>query len=236
MTLTAELFTARLEELASPVELEKIQRYFKTGEGDYGEGDLFLGVRMGQVFALAKEFVDLPPAQIDRLLDSPVHEVRAGALSIMDKQARAKRTPAARRTELYDLYLRRIDRIDNWDLVDLAAPHVVGGHLSDKPRDVLYGLARSDNLWERRTAMLATLYFARQNDLDDVYGIAEILLADPHDLIHKAVGGMLREAGKKDRPRLLAFLDAHAARMPRTMLRYSIEHLDEAQRAHYRGL
>ncbi|GAA3243140.1 DNA alkylation repair protein [Actinocorallia longicatena] len=236
MELTAEAFTARLEELASAEELAKIQRYFKTGDGEYGAGDVFLGVRMGSVFALAKEYAAMPPEEIGKLLDSPVHEVRAGALSVMDKQARAAKTTVERRAELYELYLRRMDRIDNWDLVDLGAPYVVGGWLADKPRDVLYAMARSENLWERRTAMLATLCFARQNDLDDVYGIAEVLLSDEHDLIRKAVGGMLREAGKRDRPTLLTFLDAHAARMPRTMLRYAIEHLDDAQRAHYRSL
>jgi DNA alkylation repair enzyme len=233
--LTAEAFADRLLAHASPDERDNLQRHFKMAPGTYGEGDMFAGVRMRDVFALAKEFIDMPAGEIERLLESPVHEVRAGALSIMDKAARRKRTPDDRRKELFDLYLGRMDRIDNWDLVDLAAPYVVGGYLFDKPRDVLFDLARSSNVWERRTAMISTLYFARQGDLDDIYRIAEILLHDDHDLIHKAVGGMLREAGKHDRPRLLAFLDERAATMPRTMLRYAIEHLDEAQRAHYRG-
>jgi 3-methyladenine DNA glycosylase AlkD len=236
MELTAESFTTRLEALASPLEREKIQRYFKTGKGEYAEGDVFIGARMGEVSTLAREFIDLPSAEIDKLLDSPVHEVRAGALSVMDKQARRKRTPGARRKELFDLYLRRIDRINNWDLVDLAAPHVIGGYLADKPRDLLYELAGSANVWERRTAIYAALHLVRQGDLDDLYRLAEILLDDKHDLIHKAVGGVLREAGRKDRARLLAFLDRHAAAMPRTMLRYAIEHLDEHQKAHYRSM
>ncbi|HEX2313393.1 MAG TPA: DNA alkylation repair protein [Thermomonospora sp.] len=228
---TAERFTERLEELATPEQRREIRRYFKAGEADD-----FLGVRMSQVFTLAKEFLDMPLSEVERLLVSPVHEARAGALSIMDKQARRKRTPETRRRELYDLYLRHLDHIDNWDLVDLAAPHVVGGYLYDKPRDVLYELAGSQNVWARRTAVYSTLYFARQNDLDDVFGIAETLLADEHDLIQKAVGTMLREAGRKDRPRLLAFLDEHAPAMPRIMLRYAIEHLDKEVRDHYRGL
>jgi len=237
-TLTADGFVELLAAQVSADELAKVQRYFKLGPGDYGEGDVFVGVAMRDVFALAKEHVDMPVGEIDRLLDSPVHEVRAGALNIMDKAARRKRTPDERRQALYELYLRRMDRINNWDLVDLAAPYVVGGYLADydRPREVLYDLARSADIWERRTAMLATLYFARQQDLDDIYGIATILLHDDEDLIHKAVGGMLREAGKHDRQRLLAFLDQHAAEMPRTMLRYAIEHLDPDQRAHYRGL
>lgn len=234
-TFTAEAFADRLLAHASPDEREKLQRHFKMAPGAFGEGDVFAGVRMRDVFALAKEFIDMPAGEIERLLESPVHEVRAGALSIMDKAARRKRTPAERRKELFDLYLGRLGRIDNWDLVDLAAPYVVGGCLFDKPRDVLFDLARSGNVWECRTAMISTLYFARQGDLDDIYRIAEILLHDDHDLIHKAVGGMLREAGKHDRPRLLAFLNERAPTMPRTMLRYAIEHLDDAQQTHYRS-
>jgi hypothetical protein len=146
----------------SPEEATKYLRYFKTGEGQYGEGDEFAGIRMGQVFALANEFIEMPPEEIEPLLESPIHEVRAGALSIMDKQARGKRTPEHRRKELFDLYLRRTDRINNWDLVDLAAPYVVGGNLFDRPRDVLYTLARSKSMWERRTAIVSTAYFISQ--------------------------------------------------------------------------
>lgn len=234
--LTASEFVRRLEERQSDEELRKIQRYFKTGPGEYGEGDIFLGVRMGDVFNLAKEFIDLPPDEIERVLESPLHEVRAGALSVMSKQAARKPTPEDRRKELFDLYLRRHDRINSWDLVDVAAPNVIGRHLEDKPREVLYELSRSTSLWERRTAMVATLHFLKQGDLDDVFGLAEILLHDEHDLIHKPVGGNLRFAGQQDRPRLLAFLDKHAATMPRTALRYAIEHLDKDERARYLGM
>jgi 3-methyladenine DNA glycosylase AlkD len=234
--LNAERFIARLEEHRSTAELEKIRRYFKAGKGEYAEGDLFIGVRMGTVFELAKEFVAMPLPEIERLLDSEIHEARAGALKIMARQAGAKRTSPSHRQRLYELYLRRHDRINNWDLVDLAAWDVVGRHLYDGDRSVLLDLARSANLWERRTAMLSTLFFVRQGDLDDAYRIAEVLIADEHDLIHKAVGGMLREAGKHDRPRLLAFLDEHAASMPRTALRYATEHLDKPQRTHYLSL
>lgn len=191
---------------------------------------------MGQIFGLAKEFIDLPPDEIEKLLDDPDHKVRVGALSIMDKQARRKKTPESRRKELFDLYLRRSDAVDNWDLVDLGAPYVVGAYLFGKPRDILFELARSQNQWERRTAMISTLYFSRQGDIDDIYTIAEILLLDDEHLVQTAVGRMLREAGKKDRPRLLRFLDEHAATMPRTSLRFAIEHLDSEQRAHYRAL
>jgi 3-methyladenine DNA glycosylase AlkD len=178
----------------------------------------------------------LPPDEIEKLLESPLHEVRAGGLSIMDKQARRKRTSESRRKELFDLYMRRTDRINNWDLVDVACPHVVGGYLYDKPRDALYELARSENMWERRTAIVSTYFFIRQGDVNDTFQIAEVLIDDQEDLIHKATDGWLREAGKKDRRRLRTFLDRHAATMPRTMLRYATGHLDEGERKHYLGM
>lgn len=235
-SMSAEQFIERLEAHRSPDEQQKIQRYFKTGAGEYGEGDEFIGVKMGQVFALAKEFIEMPPGEIEKLLESPIHEARVGAVSVMDWQARRKKTPESRRKELFDLYLRRHDRINNWDLVDRSAPSVIGGYLFDKPRDILYRLARSDNVWERRTAIVSTAYFIKQGALDDTFQIAELLLNDDHDLIHKAIGGWLREAGKQDRQRLLRFLDKHAATMPRTTLRYAIEHLDQEQRQHYLGM
>ncbi len=226
----------KLKSHSSPEEAKKSLRYFKTGEGDYGEGDVFIGVRMGQIFALAKEFIEMPPGEIEVLLESEIHEARVGAVSIMDWQARSKKTSEARRKELFDLYIRRHDRINNWDLVDRSAPFVVGGYLFDKPREVLCKLARSKNIWERRTAIVSTYYFIRQGDVADTFKIAEMLVNDKHDLIHKAVGGWVREAGKKDPQRLLSFLDQHAATMPRTMLRYAIEHLDEKLRDHYLNL
>jgi hypothetical protein len=231
--MNAEQFVVEMETHRSPEEAEKYLRYFKTGKGEYAEGDVFMGVRMGQVFTLAKTFIAMPPDEIETLLESPIHEVRAGGLSIMDKQARSKKTPEQRRAALFDLYLRRHDRINNWDLVDVSAPFVVGGYLFDKQRDVLYELARSGNVWERRTAIVSTAYFIRKGDLDDTFRIAEILVRDDHDLIHKAVGGWLREAGKQDRQRLLSFLNQYAATMPRTALRYAVEHLEKAVRKHY---
>jgi 3-methyladenine DNA glycosylase AlkD len=232
-SINADQFIKRLRAHSSPEEVKKYQGYFKMGEGDYGEGDEFMGVRMGQVFTLAKEFIEMPPVEIEKLLESPVHEVRTGAVSIMDWQARNKKTSESRRKELFDLYLQRHDRINNWDLVDRSAPYVIGGYLFDKPRDILYKLARSKNIWERRTAIVSTYYFIRQGDIADTFKIAEMLLNDKEDLIHKATGGWLREAGKKDRTKLLSFLDKHAATMPRTVLRYAIEHLDKQKREYY---
>jgi 3-methyladenine DNA glycosylase AlkD len=229
--ITAKQFIEKLKTHSSPEEREKTLRYFKNTDGDQ-----FIGVRMGQVFTGAKEFIEMPPAEIEKLLESKIHEVRVGGCSIMDKQARRKKTTPERRKELYDLYLRRHDRINNWDLVDVCAIHVIGGYLFDKPRNVLYKLARSKNTWERRTSIVSTAYFIRQRDLDDTFKIAEMLLHDKEDLIHKATGWMLRFAGDKDRARLLSFLDKHAAIMPRTALRYSIEKFEEKQRKHYLGL
>jgi len=188
---------------------------------------------MGTVFNLAKEYVDLPLDQLESLLDTSIYEARVGSLSIMDKKARRKKTPADERRGLYELYLRRMDRIDDWGLVDLGAQYVVGGYLHDKPRDVLYRLARAGNVWERRTAMWATMFFVRQGDTEDAFALAQVLVDDPEHFVQTVVGGMLRAAGDHDRDRLHAFLDKHAATMPRTALRYSIEHLDRSERAHY---
>jgi 3-methyladenine DNA glycosylase AlkD len=231
--LSAAEFIVQLEAYRSPEQAREYERSFRPANEQNDEDDRFIGVRMGQVFALAKELADLPLDAIETLLESPVHEVRVGGVSVMDRQARAKKTTEQRRRELFELYLRRHDRINNWDLVDRAAPWVIGGYLFDKPRDTLYELARSGNIWERRTSMVSTYYFIRQGDLDDTFAIAALLLNDDQDLIHKATGGWLREAGKKDPQRLLRFLDEHAAAMPRIALRYAIEHLTPEQRERY---
>lgn len=234
--MNAEHFIERLKTYQSSDELRKIKGYFKIGEGDYGEGDEFMGVKMGQIFELAKEFIDLPLDEVEKLLESPIHEVRVGGVSIMDFQARRKKITESAKKELFDLYLRRHDRINNWDLVDRAAPYVIGGYLFDKPRDILYKLAHSTNIWERRTAIVSTFYFIRKGALDDTFKISEILLNDKEDLIHKAVGGWLREAGKKNIQKLIDFLDKYAAIMPRVMLRYAIEHFNKEQRDSYLGM
>jgi 3-methyladenine DNA glycosylase AlkD len=234
--LTAAHFLARLDALRSDEEQAKIRRYFKPREGDVAGSDTFIGVRMGQVFELSDAFKAMPLEEVEALLESPIHEARAGAVKIMAKQATDKRATGDRRKALFELYLRRTDRIDDWDLVDLGAWDIVGRYLIDQPRDILGTLARSGDLWERRTAMLATLAFVRRGELDDTFAIAAMLVDDPEDLVQKPVGACLREAGKQDRPRLLRFLDLHAATMPRTALRLAIEHLETDQRGHYLGL
>ena len=234
--LTAKQFIERLKAHQSDAELKKIQRYFKSGEGQYGEGDKFMGVKMGQLFALAIEFNGMPVSEIEKLLESPVHEVRAGAISIMDKESRTKKITPSRRKEFYELYMRRHDRVNNWDLVDLGCLYMTGSYLFDKPRTVLYKLAKSKNIWERRTAILSTCYFIRQGEIDYTFKIAELLVNDKEDLIHKATGWMLRFAGDKNRKKLLEFLDMYAATMPRTLLRYSIEKFDKKQKEHYMAM
>ena len=228
--LTAVAFLGRLEELADPAEREKYKRYFPERTGERAGTDRFLGVRMGQVFALAAKSDTMPLDEIERLLESDIHEARAGAMRMLSRQAKAKGVSDEHRQALYDLYLRRHDRIDDWDLVDLAAWDVVGGWLVDRPRDVLDRLAGSPKPFERRTAILATMAFLRRGELDDTYRIAQTLLADPHDLVQKGVGWALRVAGDVDRARLTAFLDMNAPSMARIALRYAIEHYDPAER------
>ena len=232
---TAKEFIERLKALQSDAELEKIQRYFKSEKGQYGAGDKFMGVRMGSLFTLSKEFIGMPIAEIEKLLESPIHEVRAGACSIMNYQGRNNKTPENYRKELFDLYIKRHDRINNWDLVDLAAQYVIGRYLHDKRRDLLYKLAISKKMWERRTAIVATSYFLRQGEVEETFTIAELIVNDKEDLVNKAMGGWIREAGKQDSKRLLSFLDKHAATMPRVGLRYAIEHLNKKQKEFYMG-
>ena len=233
--LTATAFIKRLKAIQSDKELEKILKYFKSEKGDYGYGDKFIGVRMGSIFTIAKEFAEMPIKEIEKLLESDIHEARVGAVSIMDKASRTKKLSGERRKEFFDLYMKRHDRINNWDLVDLGCLHMTGSYLFDKPRNILYKLAKSKNLWERRTAVLSTCYFIRQGDVDDAYKISELLLKDKEDLVHKAAGWMLRTAGPKDPKRLIAFLDKHAATMPRVMLRNAIEKFDKKKREYYLG-
>lgn len=234
---TAATFERRLLALQSDDELKKHQRYFRFEIGNQPKDNYFIGVRMGSIFELGKEFSLMPVAEIEKLMESPVHEIRAGAMSIMGQCAKGKKCEDARMKELYELYIRRHDRINDWDLVDLAAYYVVGKYLADKPRDILYKLARSRDLWERRTAIVATAHFIMKlKQTEDTFKIAEILVNDPEDLVNKGTGWMLRAAGDVDRAALVKFLDDHAATMPRVLLRYSIEKLDKPLREHYLGI
>ena len=225
--MTAAEFLQRLKALRSSAVAES------HGNLAADEEDEILGVRMGQVFALAKEFMNMPLDEVEKMLESSIHEMRVGAVSIMDFQARHKKTTEKRKKELFNLYIKRHDRINTWDLVDRSAPYVVGGYLFDKKRDALYKLARSKKMPERRTAILGTGYFIRQREVEDTFKIGEILLQDKEDLIHKAVGWMLRAAGDVDKKKLISFLDKYAATMARVALRYATEHFDKKLRDYY---
>lgn len=229
--VTAEQVRKALHELASPEVAESAARYFKTGPGEYGEGDRFIGVRVPVLRKLSRQFRSLPPSELERLLQSGVHEERQLALFILVLSV--ARGDEAQRRAAYDLYGRNMPFVNNWDLVDCSAPAVVGGYLFDKSRQPLRRLAKSDHLWSRRVAIVATQHFIRRDDFADTLAISRTLLADSHDLIHKATGWMLREVGDRDRHALTQFLDEHIREMPRTMLRYAIEKFPDRLRKDY---
>jgi 3-methyladenine DNA glycosylase AlkD len=222
---------SKLRRLASPEDARNLSWYFKTAPGEYGAGDRFIGVRVPALRRLAREFRALPPPAAARLLPSPIHEERLLALLILtDAYDRAGESG---RAAIYRIYLKNLARVNNWDLVDGSAPRIVGRHLEKRSRKILFRLARSKILWRRRVAVLATFYFIQQGDFADALRLAELLLHDDEDLMHKAVGWMLREIGKRDLAELKQFLRKKAAGMPRTMLRYAIEKLPERERQSY---
>jgi 3-methyladenine DNA glycosylase AlkD len=232
--MTAIDVQERLRSLGDPDGAQAAARYFKTGSGQYGAGDMFLGVRAAVMHGLAQEYHSLPLDELTVLLRSPIHEDRLLALLILVR--RVSKADKATKKAAYKLYLAHTRYINNWDLVDSSAREIVGGYLADKSRKPLDRLAASKSLWERRTSIIATHYFIRQHDFVDTLRIAERLLTDREDLIHKAVGWMLREVGKRHQPALEAFLRRHGRTMPRTALRYAIERLpDEMRRAFLLG-
>lgn len=210
---------------------EHSQRFFKTGKGEYGEGDLFLGIRVPEVRKVAKRFKELSLSETEKLLHSKFHEARLCALVILVNKSQKAEQELHR--SIYDLYLDNTSYINNWDLVDLSAPNIIGSYLMERERTSLLKLATSQNLWERRIAIISTLYFIKNDDYETTLEIAEQLLKDEHDLIHKAVGWMLREVGKRDRKCEETFLEKYAREMPRTMLRYAIEKFPESKRKAY---
>lgn len=204
---------------------EVLLRYFKTGKGDYGEGDVFIGLTVPQIRTVAKKYKDLPLFDIEKLICSPIHEYRLTALIILTYKKLTK--------EIVNLYLHNMKYVNNWDLVDLSAHKILGLYLLDRPRIKLYRLARSKNMWERRIAVISTFAFLRHNDYSDALKLAEILVHDRHDLVHKAVGWVLREAGKVNREAEEKLLRTYHKTMPRTMLRYAIEKFPEKKRKKY---
>ncbi|MET7771472.1 DNA alkylation repair protein [Nocardia sp. NPDC005366] len=241
-TPTAAEVARALAAVADPAAAIALRRFFKTGIGEYGEGDVFIGVRVPATRAVAKKFAALPLGEIDTLLDSVVHEHRLAALVILNarfaKAAGPRTLDIDAQERMVRLYLDAVHRgrVNNWDLVDVSAENILGPWLLDRPRDLLFELARSDSLWERRVALLSTFAFIKAGDATTTFALGEQLLTDRRDLIQKALGWMLREVGKRiDRDLLTGFLDSHAAVMGRTALSYATEHLDPAQRAAYRA-
>lgn len=231
--MTAQLLTHELARIASAETAAQLQRYFKTGPGEYGEGDIFIGVRVPEVRRVTRRFRDLDEADIDALLDSDVHEHRFAALQLLVWRY------ASEPERVVGQFLGAMERgrINNWDLVDSSAEYILGPWLFDRDRSLLIGLAASDDVWERRIAIITTFGFIRRGDASTTLEVAGLLIGDRHDLIHKAVGWMLREVGKRvDAGILAAFLEENAHRMPRTMLSYAIEHLEPAERARLRAL
>ena len=230
--MTSEKVKKELERLGNPGQAKLLQRFFKTGKGQYGEGDIFLGIKVPVQREVAKKFRTLELNEIRKLLESRIHEHRLVGLLILVE----KYTKSDDKKGIADFYLANTKNINNWDLVDLTSHRILGEYLLDKDRSVLYRLAKSEDLWEKRISIIATAAFIRENDFKDTLKISEILLNDSHDLIHKAVGWMLREVGKKDQRAEEKFLDKHAGRMPRTMLRYAIEKFDEKKRKYHMAL
>lgn len=229
--MTAKQIQKELELLSTPEKKEFLPYFFKTGKSQYGEGDKFLGVVVPDSRKVAKKHKELAFVEVEKLLNSEFHECRLCALIILVE--RFKKAEEKERENIFQFYISHTHRINNWDLVDLSSQYIVGEYLVDKDRSILYNLADSELLWDQRIAVLATFAFIRRNDFDDLLALSEKLLDHKHDLMHKAVGWLLREVGKRDKSVLIGFLDKYYNVMPRTMLRYSIEKLSSDERSHY---
>lgn len=220
-----------LKQIANPNRAKHESRYFKTGKGEYGEGDIFLGIDTLNKRKLAKKYSQLSLKDIKYLISSKFHDYRFVALVILINKY--QKGDERKRKQIFNFYLKNIKYVNNWDLVDISAPNIIGDYLLDKDRKTLYQLVKSKSLWKKRIAVLATFRFIKENQFEDTLKISEILLNDHHDLIHKAVGWMLREVGKKDQIEEERFLLRYYQKMPRTMLRYAIERFKENKRQFY---
>jgi 3-methyladenine DNA glycosylase AlkD len=225
-----------LQALGSPEKAAFLSRFFKTGKGQYGEGDQFLGITMPQIRAVVAKYSYLTINEWQQLLHSPFHEFRMAALIGLMKRFQKSKKDEAVQHAIFEVYLNNLDFINNWDLVDVTCRDIIGAYLLHKDRSILYQLAQSSHLWAQRTAIVSTWYFITRNQFSDTIRIAEMLLTHKHDLIHKAVGWMLREIGKRDELVLEEFLDTHVKQMPRTALRYAIERFPESKRKYYLSL
>lgn len=223
-----------IQRLGNPEKAKILSGFFKTGKGQYGEGDIFLGIPVPEQRKIAKKYSDLPLKDLHKLLSNRIHEYRLIALLILIGRYRS--ADETEKRNIFNLYLKNTQYINNWDLVDLSAPNIIGDYLLKRDRSILYRLAQSENLWERRIAVISTFAFIKADQFDDTFLVAELLLHDRHDLIHKAAGWMLREIGKRDQQKEEIFLRKYAAVMPRTMLRYAVERFDSKKRLSYLDL
>ena len=228
MKQLTKTITNKLQALSDAEKREIFPKFFKAGKGEYGEGDRFLGVTVPNIRAIAKLHKDISIEEIRELIQSEWHEVRLCALIIMVEKSKKK--DEALRKELFNLYLSQTERINNWDLVDLSCRFIIGEYLLDKSRDILYHLAQSPLLWDNRIAIVSTYAFIRKGQLEDTYALSDLMMQHPHDLMHKAIGWMLRETGKRNPERLYDYVMSHRADMPRTMLRYAIEKFSPKER------
>ncbi|HAR42035.1 MAG TPA: DNA alkylation repair protein [Bdellovibrionales bacterium] len=231
--VSAKVIQVRLRRAGNPAKARILGSFFKTGPGQYGAGDVFLGLNVPEIRAAMREYAEISLPEIEKLLHSRFHEARLLALLLWVRKFTAKGVSAAVQHKIFRNYFKNIRFINNWDLVDLSAPQIVGGFLYGKKPDLLFKMARSRHLWTRRVAILATFYFIRQNRFAETLKISELLLKDEEDLIHKATGWMLREVSKRDFGLAEEFINRHGTRMPRTMLRYAIERFPEKLRKHY---
>ncbi len=229
--MTAQLALSELQQFADPIKAEHSKRFFKSGKGEYGEGEIFLGINVPNQRKIAKKYAQMPLSEIEILLQNKYHEARLTAVMLL--VYRINTCSDLELEPVVQLYLKNLEFVNNWDLVDSSCHQILGRFLEHKERDLLYDLAKSESLWERRIAMITCFYFIKKNDFNDALAIAEILLNDKHDLIHKAVGWMVREIGNRDLETEKQFLDKHFKKMPRTMLRYAIEKFEEPLRLHY---
>ncbi|MDR0547371.1 MAG: DNA alkylation repair protein [Dysgonamonadaceae bacterium] len=234
--MTANFILQELFSVANPEKAQFLQRFFKTGKGQYAEGDILLGIVVPLIRDIVRKCPELPFPEIQFLIDSQYHEARLTGFLLLVKQFKKSKSETERK-EIFDFYLKNARKANNWDLVDVTCRDVIGLYLLDheEGRGVLYRLAGSDNLWEQRIAIVSTWTFIKYRQFDDTLALAEKLLYHKHDLMHKAVGWMLREVGKKDRETLADFLEKHHKTMPRTTLRYAIEHFSPEERAYYMG-
>lgn len=235
MTVADEIIDA-LRTLGSEDKAKHLSRFFKTGKGEYGEGDMMLGVKVQETRTVVKEYQNIPLEQIQTLLDSEWHEVRLCALLILVKRMKSSRTTDKEREDIYEFYLKNTHRCNNWDLVDMSCRDILGEYIYDKDRSMLYELAESDSLWEQRIAIVSTWAFIKRGDFEFTFRLAVRYINHPHDLIQKATGWMLREVGKVDKESLTEFLEEYADQLPRTTLRYAIERYPENERSYFMSL